>query len=284
METVCQLSYPLNSENASPFGTRTVYLAWPVSCAEVALLPRTASAETASETTMITTARTLFLFIASLLVVGRSPLRCSRTQAQVSRIQMVPAQTTLIVTSMLPRVAWEYGHTWCAASTRAWAAWRSIPGRLTLRRAARPKTPCVVPRSTSASMATSAGSETFFLPATSLIAERKHADQPAANSCSGLAPAPGPPGDESLTSSRPSSLWEAPPSRPPVVCAFAVYRIFSRVTIRSLSRGWRTLRVHLDARRCAGYELRASSFTPRNHLPTARGYRRFLKRLISSPA
>src|SRR5437899_3793934 len=115
--------------------------------------------------------------------------------------------------------------------------------------------PCVVPRSTSASIATSAGSETFFLPATSLIAERKHADQPAANSCSGLAPAPGPPGDESLTSSRPSSLWEAPPSRPPVVCAFAVYRIFSRVTIRSLSRGWRTLRVHLDARRCAGYEL-----------------------------
>src|SRR6266436_1261718 len=153
-----------------------------------------------------------------------------------------------------------------------------MPGRLTLRRAARPKTPCVVPRSTSASIATSAGSETFFLPATSLIAGRKHADQPAANSCSGLVPAPGPPGDESLTSSRPSSLWEAPPSRPPVVCAFAVYRIFSRVTIRSLSRGWRTLRVHLDARRCAGYELRASSFTPRNHLPTARGYRRFLKR------
>src|SRR5207249_754865 len=55
MEIVCQLSYPLNSENASPFGTRTVYLAWPVSCAEVALLPRTVSTETASETTTITT-------------------------------------------------------------------------------------------------------------------------------------------------------------------------------------------------------------------------------------
>src|SRR5882762_5148947 len=81
METVCQLSYPLNSENASPFGTRTVYLAWPVSCAEVALLPRTAS-----ETTTITTAGILLLFNASLLVVyccqlpqgfeRRAQLRC----------------------------------------------------------------------------------------------------------------------------------------------------------------------------------------------------------------
>src|SRR6266446_2820100 len=65
METVCQLSYPLNSENASPFGTRTVYLAWPVSCAEVALLPRTASTERASDSTTITTAGILLLFIAS---------------------------------------------------------------------------------------------------------------------------------------------------------------------------------------------------------------------------
>src|SRR5205823_2290587 len=80
-------------------------------------------------------------------------------------------------------------------------------------------------------MATSAGSVTFFLPATSLIAARKHADHPAANSCSGLMPAPGPPSGESLTSSRPSSLWKAPPSRPPVVCAFAVYRSFSRIMI-----------------------------------------------------
>src|SRR5438128_8232940 len=61
-----------------------------------------------------------------------------------------------------------------------------MPDRLMLRRAARPKTPCVVSRSISASMATSAGSETFFLPATSLIAERKHADQPAANRLLGV--------------------------------------------------------------------------------------------------
>jgi hypothetical protein len=28
METTCQASYPLNSENESPFGTFTVYLSW----------------------------------------------------------------------------------------------------------------------------------------------------------------------------------------------------------------------------------------------------------------
>src|SRR5213593_995522 len=68
MATVCQPSYPLNSENASPFGTRTVYLAWPVSCAETALPPKTASPETASETTTITTAWIRLFFIATLLV------------------------------------------------------------------------------------------------------------------------------------------------------------------------------------------------------------------------
>src|SRR2546430_14443563 len=69
METVCQPSYPLNSENASPFGTRTVYLAWAVSCAEMTPPPKTASTEAASETTPITTAGILLLFIATLLVV-----------------------------------------------------------------------------------------------------------------------------------------------------------------------------------------------------------------------
>src|SRR6266403_5000537 len=65
METVCQLSYPLNSENASPSGTRTVYLARPVCCEEGAPPPKTASTERASETTTIATAGTLLLFIAS---------------------------------------------------------------------------------------------------------------------------------------------------------------------------------------------------------------------------
>src|ERR1700722_10964699 len=39
MATTCQPSYPLNSENASPPGTFTVYL----SCEEMALPPETAS-------------------------------------------------------------------------------------------------------------------------------------------------------------------------------------------------------------------------------------------------
>src|SRR5437867_3959255 len=81
MATVCQPSYPLNSENASPFGTRTVYLAWPLSCAETALPPKTASTETASETTTIITAGILLLFTATLLSSSS-------------------AQTTLTVTSM----------------------------------------------------------------------------------------------------------------------------------------------------------------------------------------
>lgn len=48
------------------------------------------------------------------------------------------------------------------------------------------------------------------------IAPSKQADQPAAKSCSGLVPSPGPPGVESLMSSLPSELREEP-SRPPVV-------------------------------------------------------------------
>jgi hypothetical protein len=48
-----------------------------------------------------------------------------------------------------------------------------------------------------------------FAPA-SPIAPRKQADQPAANSCSGLVPLPGLPGDESLMSKRPSELRDAP--------------------------------------------------------------------------
>src|SRR5262245_34516096 len=44
MATVSQLSYPLNSENASPPGTCRVYL----SCAEIALAAKTASTTAAT--------------------------------------------------------------------------------------------------------------------------------------------------------------------------------------------------------------------------------------------
>src|SRR5438046_222527 len=65
-----------------------------------------------------------------------------------------------------------------------------------------------------------------MLRAANSIADSKHADQPAANSCSGLVPVPGLPGRDSLTSRRPSELRDMP-ERPRVVCAFAVYSTFS---------------------------------------------------------
>src|ERR1019366_10335385 len=82
-------------------------------------------------------------------------------------------------------------------------------------------------------MAASAGRVIFILRAASAIALRKQADQPAANSCSGLVPLPAAPGDESLMSRRPSEVRDAP-SRPPVVWALAVYSTYSRVMAGSL--------------------------------------------------
>src|SRR5579859_4199223 len=46
-----------------------------------------------------------------------------------------PVSIKLVTTFMLPCVAFEYGHSICAPSTIFWATSRSIPGRLTLRRA-----------------------------------------------------------------------------------------------------------------------------------------------------
>src|ERR1700726_598100 len=65
-----------------------------------------------------------------------------------------------------------------------------------------------------------------MLRAANSIAESKHADQPAAKSCSGLVPVPGLPGRDSLTSRRPSELRDMP-ARPPVVWALAVYSTLS---------------------------------------------------------
>src|SRR6266851_9509820 len=76
-------------------------------------------------------------------------------------------------------------------------------------------------------MLTSAGSAIFLLRAASVIALSKQADQPAANSCSGLVPMRAEPGVESLMSRRPSELREAPFSRPPVVSVLAVYTTFA---------------------------------------------------------
>src|SRR5687768_1895633 len=61
--------------------------------------------------------------------------------------------TSFVTTLMLPCVAFEYGHVRWAVSTIFCAASRSIPGRLTFRRAWRKYPPRVTPRSTSASTA-----------------------------------------------------------------------------------------------------------------------------------
>jgi hypothetical protein len=55
IEIVSQLSYPLNSENASPFGTLTLYLSW----AEIAA----PAARTASATVMLTPINRFLPFI-----------------------------------------------------------------------------------------------------------------------------------------------------------------------------------------------------------------------------
>src|SRR4030095_3206693 len=59
-----QLSYPLNSENASPPGTCTVYLLCPVSCAVTARPPRTPSPTRKS--VMTTPAASPLLLISAL--------------------------------------------------------------------------------------------------------------------------------------------------------------------------------------------------------------------------
>ena len=59
-------------------------------------------------------------------------------------------------------------------------------------------------------MAMSAGNLTFALPASILIELRKQADQPAANSCSGLVPLPEPGGDSLISNEaglRPGEMY-----------------------------------------------------------------------------
>ena len=63
------------------------------------------------------------------------------------------AQSTANVTSTFPRVAFEYGHSSCAAATSALAAARSMPGREMSISTAMPKPVPRVPKETRASTA-----------------------------------------------------------------------------------------------------------------------------------
>ena len=77
---------------------------------------------------------------------------------------------------MLPRVAFEYGQTRCAALTisSAWA--RSMPGMLTRIATLMPKPFGIWPMPTSAAIEVFGGSAIFFCPATNFIAPMKQAE------------------------------------------------------------------------------------------------------------
>src|ERR1700722_10321202 len=77
METTCQVSYPLNSENASPPGTVRAYL----SCCAEAKPPKTASATAAAAPAAVDVARTLRRFenecvsgMSIVILLGRAAL------------------------------------------------------------------------------------------------------------------------------------------------------------------------------------------------------------------
>jgi hypothetical protein len=124
---------------------------------------------------------------------------------------MRPAQSSVVVTSMFPWVALEYGQIPCAASSSSWPTSRSTPGMVALRRARRKKPSLPRFRSISASIAGELGNLIFFREAASSIAPMKHADHAAAKSRSAAGCGSG------SRISRLPSLLRAVPSGPPVV-------------------------------------------------------------------
>src|SRR5690606_10709069 len=88
-------------------------------------------------------------------------------------------QATVSFTSTLPRVAFEYGHTSCAAATSFSAASRSRPGPVIRIATSIPKAPALPvsgPIETSASIFGSPASFVFWRAATAFIAPRKQAE------------------------------------------------------------------------------------------------------------
>jgi len=92
------------------------------------------------------------------------------------RSTRVCVQTIVSSTSMFPRVAFEYGHTWCAALTSASAVGRSMPGSEIAIATWMPKPVGIGPMPTSAVIETSEGSGNFCLAATAFSAPMKHAE------------------------------------------------------------------------------------------------------------
>src|SRR5437868_3757406 len=69
MDTTCQASYPLNSENASPFGTFAVYLSWPA---------RASATRTERDAPTKIPTRVRLRFMSNLLVYRRQQCAISR--------------------------------------------------------------------------------------------------------------------------------------------------------------------------------------------------------------
>src|SRR6266702_7513805 len=78
METTCQASYPLNSENASPPGTFKAYLSW----ADMALPPK---AQTSAVTIAIVRMHWLFITSSSFVKLGTRRYTCRSIMPAVAR-------------------------------------------------------------------------------------------------------------------------------------------------------------------------------------------------------
>ncbi|KAG1385666.1 hypothetical protein G6F59_017275 [Rhizopus arrhizus] len=87
-----------------------------------------------------------------------------------------PHQATTSVTSMLPRVALEYGQTMCAFCTSSSTCSRGTPGTLMVSSASMPKPVGIWPMPTLPVTVVSAGSATLAWPATNFRAPRQQAE------------------------------------------------------------------------------------------------------------
>src|SRR5690606_11736112 len=88
-----------------------------------------------------------------------------------------PHQATISVTSMLPRVALEYGHTMCAFCTSSSTGSRGTPGTLMVSSASMPKPVGIWPMPTLPVTVVSAGRATLAWPATDVRATRQKAEE-----------------------------------------------------------------------------------------------------------
>src|SRR4051794_25380055 len=163
---------------------------------------------------------------------------------------------------MLPRVAFEYGQTWCAAWTISTAvSGSSTDGSVTSSWTDRSNPRFSLGDSDTFESTTASPVSTFARRATTPSALSKQDAKPTAKSCSGFVPPPGPPMSDGIrrsTSSSPSLVRPCPSRRPPVTVASAVYRTLAMgaTLTGGGARGARGAR-RVDALRQPGHEIGA---------------------------